>query len=54
MDLVEEHEAEDLPDPRHGAEAGESMDIVHLGGAGEIQLEVGEEPVIVVEPPEYP
>ena len=49
VDLVQKHEAQDLADPRHGAEAGEGVDIVHLGGAGEVQLEVGEEPIIVVE-----
>jgi hypothetical protein len=49
LDLIEEHQRQDLADPGHGAQAGEGVDVVDLGGAGEVQVEVGQEPVIVVE-----
>src|SRR3990172_1719307 len=49
VDLVEDRERQDLADTGDGAEAMEGVGIVTLGGADDVELERGDEPVVVVE-----
>jgi len=46
VDLVEEGQREDLADPWDGAKAVEGMGVVDLGGADEMELDLGEELVV--------
>jgi hypothetical protein len=49
MDLVEEHQRQDLADPRHRAQPIEGVYIVHLGGFAQVQLELTEESIVLVD-----
>lgn len=41
LDLVQQPQRQDLADSRHRAQPVEGVDVVYLGAAGEMQLEVG-------------
>ncbi len=51
MDLVEEHQSQELPNAGDRAQAGEGLGIVGLGGLDQGQLSLGEQPVVVAEQP---
>ena len=48
MDFIEEHQGEDLPDPRDRAQAVEGVGIVLLGARDDGEFQVGEELIVVV------
>jgi hypothetical protein len=47
VDLIEDHQGEDLADPRHRAETIQRVVIVILGGAQDEVLEIPEHLVVV-------
>ena len=49
VDLVEDHQSQDLADARHRAQAGEGVDVMDLGGLGDVELDLIEEPIVVID-----
>ena len=49
VDLVEEHQGQDLADPRHRAQPVIGVDVMHLGGLSQVQLQLPEQPIVVVD-----
>jgi hypothetical protein len=52
MDLIEEHQSEDLPHARVRGQAVEGLGLVRRGGADEIQRQVSPQTVVGVDPRE--
>src|SRR5437867_1442640 len=49
VDLVEQHQSEDLADAGDRTQPMERVDVVHLGGAGQVQFDVAQERVVLVD-----
>ena len=48
LDLIEQDQGQDLPDPRHGLEPRKSLYVVGLGTARKIEFHLAEQLVIVI------
>jgi len=49
MDLVENDQGQDLSNPGHRAQAMKSVDVMNLGRLGDVELNLGEQPVVVID-----